>query len=73
MERKKSIRGNDAGIQQAEAIVATWFAVLVSHSRSVRSLLCTRGVKFRCFYGGKPPQIPEAPRTDMQYGDETFI
>jgi hypothetical protein len=42
---------------------------LIPYSRSIRSLLSTRGVKFRCFHGGgKPPQIKEAPGTDMQYG-----
>jgi hypothetical protein len=32
------------------------------------------GVKFRCFHSGvQPPQIKEAPRTDMRYGVQTFI
>ena len=48
--------------------------ILISQARSIRSLLSTKGVKLRCFHGGgKPPQITQAPRTDMQYGDETFI
>ena len=55
-----------------------WIARIVAwhvgESGSVRALLCTRGVRSRCFHSGvQPPQIPEAPGTDMKDGITTFI